>query len=301
MISIKEEQGMMFKYRYMSAIIAATAILSVFSCSSDKTEPLQEVKEKAPLVVTTIVVGGSESVIPIFKILASGFEADKQGVSIDLAAPGHTGAGVKGVDNNLITIGLLSRELNAEEKSLGLTEFWFAKDALVFSTHSSVDLKGLSSDNIRAIYYGEISNWKYLGGPDKKITVLNRTEGSSPSVLLFETSFFSKERKFTDKAIVMTTPNDMNVGLLSSPYSIGFTSMASIMKDTLHLNVLSVDGIAPSPENVEAGKYLLARPQGFVIKDAPAGIVKEFVDYIFSSKGRTILIENGYVPLTNEK
>ncbi|MBI4843654.1 MAG: substrate-binding domain-containing protein [Nitrospirae bacterium] len=285
----------------MNAFSALILMLFIFSsCSSDKHEPAQETGEKTPAAVIKIIIGGSESVIPIIKILAKSFEAEKRGVRIDFASPGHTGAAVKGVNNGLITLGLLSRELNTEERSLGLAEFWFAKDILVFSTHPSVNLKGLSSDDIRAIYYGESTNWKEMGGPDKSIIVLNRPEGSSASVLLFETSFFSKERKFTDKAVTMSTPNDMNVGMLSSPYSIGFTSMASIMKNGLDLNVLSVDGVFPSPENVKTGKYLLARPQGFVVKEAPAGAVKEFIDFIFSSKGRAILADNGYIPLDNK-
>lgn len=278
----------------MRTILSGIILIFIFilvSCETDKTVNVQKPRE-----IESIIIGGSTSVVPILEILADNFETENPTRKINFGPPGHTGAGVKGVNKDIYSLGALSRELKPAEKEFGLKEFWFARDALVFAAHPDVKLKGISTDDIRAIYYGEITNWKKLGGPDREIVVLDRYEDSSPKVLLYKASLFEKKRNITDKAILIENPHDMDIALINTSYSIGYTSLASIIKENYDLHVLALDGIQPSPEKVNEGSYKLARPQGFVVKGEPEGLAKEFIDFIFSAKGSDILRKKGYIP-----
>ncbi len=276
----------------MRTILSGVILIFIFTgCDAEETVTLQK-----PHEIESIIVGGSTSVAPILEILADNFEAENPARKINFGPPGHTGAGIKGVNRAIYSLGALSRELKPAEKELGLREYWFARDALVFAVHPDVKLKGLSTDDIRAIYYGEISNWKRLGGPDREIVVLDRYEDSSPKVLLYKESLFEKKRKIADKAIMIESPNDMDIALINTSYSIGYTSLASIIRENYDLHVLALDGIQPTPETVNEGFYKLARPQGFVVKGEPEGLAKEFIDFIFSAKGSEILKKRGYIP-----
>ncbi len=276
----------------MRIILSCIAFIFIFiGCEAEEIVTLQESQE-----IESIIIGGSSSVAPILEILADNFEAENSSRKINFGPPGHTGAGIKGVNRAIYSLGALSRELKPAEKEYGLREFWFARDALVFATNPDVKLKGLSTDDIRAIYYGEIKNWKRLGGPDREIVVLDRYEDSSPKVLLYKQSLFEKKRSITDTAIVIENPNDMDIALINTRYSIGYTSLASIINESYDLNILELDGIKPSPENVNEGSYKLARPQGFVVKGEPEGLAREFTDFIFSVKGSDILRKKGYIP-----
>ncbi len=166
----------------MRTILSGIILILIFiGCDAKETITLQKPRE-----IESIIVGGSQSVTPILEILAENFEAENPAGKINFGPPGHTGSGIKGVEKAVFALGALSRELKPAEKEYGLKEFWFARDALVFATHTDVKLKGLSIADIRGIYYGEIINWKKLGGPDKEIVVLDRYEGSSTKVLLFK-------------------------------------------------------------------------------------------------------------------
>ncbi len=276
----------------MRIVLSCIAFICIFvGCETEETVILQEPRE-----IESIIIGGSQSVTPILEILADNFEAENPNRKINFGPPGHTGSGIKGVEKAVFTLGALSRGLKPAEKQYGLKEFWFARDALVFATHTDVKLKGLSTDDIRAIYYGEITNWKKLGGPDQGIVVLDRYEGSSPKILLYKKALFEKKRDITDMAIVIDNPHDMDIALINTRYSIGYTSLASIINESYDLNVLGLDGIKPSPENVNEGSYKLARPQGFVVKGEPEGLAREFTDFIFSAKGSDILRKKGYIP-----
>ena len=166
----------------MRIVLSCIIFIFIFiGCDAEEPVTLQKPKE-----IESIIVGGSQSVTPILEILAENFEAENPAGKINFGPPGHTGSGIKGVEKAVFALGALSRELKPAEKEYGLKEFWFARDALVFATHTDVKLKGLSIADIRGIYYGEIINWKKLGGPDKEIVVLDRYEGSSTKVLLFK-------------------------------------------------------------------------------------------------------------------
>jgi phosphate transport system substrate-binding protein len=260
-------------------------------CTSEKPVILDNA-EKAE----SITIGGSASVYPIVKALATAFEEDYPGKEINFGAPGHSGPGIKGVNREVFEIAAVSRTLNKEEKKHGLLEFWFARDALVFATHPSVKLDGLPADKIRDIYYGRIKNWKEVGGPDHQIIVIDRSEESSPKVMMYKKSFLDKKREITDRAIVLEYPADMDTALLTTPYSIGYTSLASIINENYDLNILSIDNIEPIPANVKDGSYVLSRPQGLVTKDVFSGLAKEFIGYILSEKGRSIIEKKGYAP-----
>ena len=55
--------------------------------------------------------------------------------------------------------------------------------------------------------------------------------------------------------------------------------------------------IEPTLANIHSGKFPLARNLNFVIAGEPRGLVREFLDFLYSSEGRSIVKASGYVPL----
>ena len=58
-----------------------------------------------------------------------------------------------------------------------------AWDALVVITHKDNPVNDISLENLRAVYRGQITNWKELGGPDRSTTALAPTFTLSPMVI----------------------------------------------------------------------------------------------------------------------
>ena len=59
-----------------------------------------------------------------------------------------------------------------------------AEEAFVFFVEESNPVRGLTSEQIRAIYHGDITNWKEVGGPDLKIIAFQRPENSGSQVMM---------------------------------------------------------------------------------------------------------------------
>ena len=137
-------------------------------------------------------------------------------------------------------------------------------EAFVFFVHKDNPIENLTTEQIQGIYAGEITNWKQVGGKNEKIAAFQRNEGSGSQSML--------ERFMGDKPI-MEAPTEMKMDLMSgiiervSNYksksnSIGFSFrfyVEGIIKNP-DIKMISVDGIAPTAENIKNGKYPIVTP-----------------------------------------
>ncbi len=175
-----------------------------------------------------------------------------------------------------------------------------AKDGLVVATHESVKgVSNLTTQQLKAIYSGAVTNWQELGGPNEEIVVLDRPEDESGKRLLRE-HYLGKELKNAPKAAIMRYEPELINALQNTPYSIGTFSLAYAISNKLPVNRLSLNGIEPTPENIKSGKYKMVRSIGVVWGTKPLEATQEYLDFAFSEKGAEILNNSGFVPSTEK-
>jgi phosphate transport system substrate-binding protein len=78
-------------------------------------------------------------------------------------------------------------------------------------------------------------------------------------------------------------------------HTIGYLPLANV-KGT-QLRILKLDGVYPSAINIQQGRYKLAMPLALVYKNEPEGLVKVFIDFIFSKQGQKIISDFGAIPV----
>ena len=107
-------------------------------------------------------VNGSTSVGPVMEKLAETYMELNAGVTIDIQQTG-SGTGITSTIDGSCEIGMSSRALKDEELSQGLTPVTIAMDgiAVIVSLENTVD--GLTSEQIRQIYTGELTDWNSVG------------------------------------------------------------------------------------------------------------------------------------------
>ncbi|MFH1624437.1 MAG: phosphate/phosphite/phosphonate ABC transporter substrate-binding protein [Pseudomonadota bacterium] len=245
-----------------------------------------------------IRISGSASAIPLVKLLAQEFERHHPETKIAFLPETHTKGGLAGVREGDLDIGVLSRALMEEEAKDNLQYLHLAQDGIVFSTHRSVTVKNITTQQLREIYSGKITNWRHLGGEDKRINVLDRPEYTSPKLVL-RNKLFGRNMEVVKTAIVLERPSQMNESLGVIGDSIGYTSLGEIISSDLDVNILAVDGILPTPANVKKNLYRFFRPFGMVIPSAPKKGVMKFVDFIYGDSGIEVMESKGYVPITS--
>jgi len=64
------------------------------------------------------------------------------------------------------------------------------------------------------------------------------------------------------------------------------------------VELMAIDGIIPTKENISSGKYPLYRPLFLTLKKSNSNpIAREFVDFILSDEGQAIISNQGTVNL----
>ena len=178
-------------------------------------------------------------------------------------------------------------------------------EAFVFFVHKDNPIDNLTTEQLQGIYSGEITNWKQVGGKNEKIEAFQRNEGSGSQSML--------ERFMGDKPI-MEAPTELKNDLMSgiiervSSYknktnSIGFSFryyVEGIIKNP-DIKMVSIDGVAPTAENVKNGTYPIVTPiYAVTYEEQTNENVDKLLDWILSDEGQYILEETGYVGILSD-
>lgn len=273
-------------------LFGITALLGITSCTSNNTTQT-EVKTQQE-----IKLGGSSSTHTAVKILGDDYVAQNQNVKLTVLPQGQSGVGIAGVKGGLRDVAGVSRKLKPEEDDGSVIYKQLATDGLVVAIHESVKgISNLTTQQLKAIYSGAVTNWQELGGENAEIIVLDRPEDESAKKLLRK-HYLGKELKNAPKAVIMRYEPELINALQNTPHSIGAFSLAYAISNKLPVNRLSINGIEPTPENIKSGKYKMVRSIGVVWSQKPSEITQKYVDFAFSAKGAEILNNYGFAPST---
>jgi phosphate transport system substrate-binding protein len=248
---------------------------------------------------TTIKIAPSSSTSTILNLLAEAYQAQNTNVKIEFIVPSQSEGSIVALKNDLADIAGTSHRLTPEEDNGQIQYHELAKDLLVVTTHSSVTgVTDLTTEQLRAIYKGDITNWKEVGGPDATIIVLDRPEDESAKRLL--RNYYLGQDQTTSNAILLSKEIELIQTLQDTPYAIGAFSLAYAVMNDLAVNRLSLDGVAPNLESFNQGKYPMVRQMGIVWDKAPSDETQAFIDFIFSPEGATIIQAHGFVPVSGQ-
>jgi len=244
------------------------------------------------------IIAGSTSVQPYVEILVEEYTVTHPEMLIDVQGGGSS-AGIQAVESHTAEIGMSSRNLRDTEKELWSIEI--AKDALAIIINPNNPLitpenpeVSLTLEEIRGIYAADYVNWSQLGGPDARIHIITREEGSGTRSAFEE--LVMDERRITPRAIVQDSNGSVRQLVSGDPFSIGFISLGLVDVGERPVKALRIDGVAATRNNVLNGDYSLFRSFLFVSLERPTGNVMQFIEFIRSPEGQHIMSEEGLIP-----
>ncbi|SFC00195.1 phosphate transport system substrate-binding protein [Bacillus sp. OV322] len=174
------------------------------------------------------------------------------------------------------------------------------KEAFVFFVNKENPVKGLTSAEIKDIYTGNITNWKSLGGKDKKILAFQRP-GNSGSQTILEKLVGKEHLKEPLKEEV---PEGMG-GIIEQvadyrdyDNSIGFSFryFASKMNSSKNIKFLSINGVDPNTANISNETYpFTANLYAITLRDNPNPEIHPFLKWMKGKQGQELVEKVGYV------
>lgn len=177
------------------------------------------------------------------------------------------------------------------------------REALCFIINKSNKVTGVTSQQIKDVYQGKITNWSKLGGADQKIAAFQRNEDSGSQAMM--------KREVMKELTMMKAPTEYTIsemeGLVetlarynNAGNAIGYSTYyyTSVMYKKPELKYLAIDGVTPSNDSISNSKYPFLS-DGCVVfrKNEPAdGPVRKAAEWFLSKAGKEMIKEEGYVP-----
>ena len=192
----------------------------------------------------------------------------------------------------------------AKEKGITLEVIPIVSEAFVFLVHTDNPVNGLTLEEIRRIYGGDITNWSDVGGGDIPIIPYQRPVNSGS-----QTGFLDLVMKdFTPMEPPMETIVADMGGLIdaiavynNNHSALGYSYYYFVvdMWGNDKVKLLEVDGVYPNQETIRMGKYPIKTAYYAVIRgDEPRNSsVRKMISWILSEAGQKVAEESGYVKI----
>ena len=175
-------------------------------------------------------------------------------------------------------------------------------DALVFITNKDNPVDSLTTEEIRGIFSGEITNWSEVGGLDAPITAFQRPELSGSQTLMLDLCMCDVPMAPVEKITVSESMADVIDDIAAydnTSNAIGYSVYyyAKNMYTYPNLKFITVEGITPSNETINSGEYPFINPFYAILPKTDANpIASEMVAWLESAEGQSFVSQCGYVP-----
>jgi phosphate transport system substrate-binding protein len=256
-----------------------------------------------------IQIKGSDTMVNLGQAWAEAFSKKQAGLNMAVTG-GGSGTGLTALINGTCDIAESSRSIEPKEiekaKSKGITprEFLVALDGIAVVVHPKNPVKNLTADQLREIFLGNITNWKTVGGADKPIVILSR-EFNSGTHIFFKEHILRRgvvkgPEEFSPAALMMPSSQAIADEVAGNENAVGYYGMGYISPKQ---KVIAVAKDAKSPfieptlPNVKSKVYPISRPLFLYTNGEPKGVIKDFIDFVFSPAGQDLVKKIDFVPI----
>jgi phosphate transport system substrate-binding protein len=270
--------------RYIEKLVPLVAVASLaLSPDARADEPLR--------------ASGTGSALGAMRRLAEAFARASPGDVLGvLPSLGSSGA-IKAVAHGALDLGFLGRDLEPQEKALGLVALPYARTPFVFVAGPRSGVSGITDADAVRIYRGEVATWP--GG--ERVRLILRPKMDADNILLRAISpamAAAVDASFSHEGMLMAATNqECDEMAARTPGALAPSSLTQILAEREKLEPLAWNGVAPTLANLASGAYPLEKRLQIVVRASPRPAVRRFLAFLGSPRARKILEDTGNLPL----
>ncbi|WP_152398627.1 phosphate ABC transporter substrate-binding protein [Paenibacillus cellulositrophicus] len=232
-----------------------------------------------------ITINGSTALLPLTLQAAKEFQKINPKVRISASGKGSV-TGPQAVKKGIADIGACDWDASMDVPGFKAFEGQVANKVAVIPfatvTNKNVKVNNLTTEQLKGIFSGKITNWKEVGGDDADIVVITRAFGSGTRVnyqakALAGGDIVKKAKNYKE----VGSSGDMKTAVSTTPNAIGYIDLVYVNSD---IKALSYNGVQPTTDNVINGSYKIWAYGYYMTKGQPTGATKAFIEYVQSAK-----------------
>jgi phosphate transport system substrate-binding protein len=262
-----------------------------------------------------ISIAGSSTVKPVVEKAVKSFKTQHPDVDF-VVGGGGSGHGVKSAGKGEVQIGMASRNIKDKETAQfpDLKPVKIGIDGIAIVVNKKNPINSITSDQVRDIFTGKITNWKDLGGEDAPIALISTNShhgtfdafckgfelsgSESGRTLSFAPKGGGPSGDVTAKAV--DGNKAVLAGIMTQPTGISYASLGAALSMAAKgapIKVLSLDGVAANEQSVVSGAYPVQRSLLLITNGDPEGPAAEFIEWMTGSDGQQIVKELEFIPV----
>lgn len=294
------------RFRRLSLCLAIAAAFGAAGC-----KPKQDGGSGGGAGRTSIQTRGSDTMVNLAQGWAEEYKKVNKTVDIEVSG-GGSGVGIAALIKGTIDIATSSRDMKAEEKALAkkntgkdTREFVVGYDALAIYVHKDNPLAEITNEQLAAIFAegGKITRWSELGVklPSGQDAIVRISRQSSSGTYEFFREHVLDKKDFKLGSRDMNGSKEVVELVATTPSAIGYSGLGYNEPGKVKmLKVAAKAGqpaVAPSIAATLSKEYPIARALLLYTLGEPTGAVKDYIHWILTDAGQSVVERTGYVPL----
>ncbi|MDD5758301.1 MAG: substrate-binding domain-containing protein [Desulfobulbaceae bacterium] len=247
-------------------------------------------------------INGSGSGLHMMKPLIEAYSKAHPEAQFEMEKPLGSSGSIKALKAGVIDIAVSSRALKEDEVKAGLTMEKYGQTPLALVCNQSVSKKAVTTQELVDIFSGKTTNW-----PDGKLIrlILRPVEDADTKLLRHLSpemdSAMTSAQARPGMIVAVTDPEAIDA-IAKTPGALGASGLTGVIVEHLPLNVLSLNGVEPTPETLAKGSFPFAKALDIVTnKTTLSDDAKKFLAFIYSLEGRKVSAAVGVAITAGEK
>lgn len=241
----------------------------------------------------SLLISGAAAMLPLTTALAEAFLRGQDGLAIVVERGGSLPAYIA-ASRGAIDVAAMTRALSDGEDDAGARHYLIARDDIRIVANHALPVANLSRAQVRAVFAGEIANWRALGGPDRPLAVYAHPRGavarqSAEQLLLDGGDFSIDARECADDAA-------LTAAVAADPAAIACLA-GHVRAGADQVAVLAVDGVHATRATLLSGRYPYTYSFHLLLHGEPDAARSAFMRFTRSAAGQAIVERLGLVPV----
>ncbi|HYN22004.1 MAG TPA: phosphate ABC transporter substrate-binding protein [Thermoanaerobaculia bacterium] len=253
-------------------------------------------------------INGSTTVNPVVVEAAEALRA-KKGLQIQVDTQGGSSGGISALADGRVQMGMSSRPINDDDrKKFPNVQFHpvsIGTDAVAIIVSRDVwegGVKSVTRAQMQQIYEGKITNWKEVGGSDRRIVFFNKEPGRGTWEVFAHWLYGDAKKAPSVSHPEVGANEEARTKVRSTRGAVSqLSSSWADNKQVFALGIKTDQGqvVRPDAAHIAEGSYPLTRPLFVVTNGEPKGEAKAMVDFLLSKEGQALVRKHGYLALAD--
>jgi phosphate transport system substrate-binding protein len=250
---------------------------------------------------TEIHIDGSTTVGPVIDAFIGAFEKSHPEIKFSVKKTG-SGDGLVALIDGRCHIATTSRFMKKDEYTKAVAAgrmpvpFTICMDGVCLIVHPSNPVRQLTKAQVKAIYTGQVTNWKDVGGADMPIVAISRDTSSGTYEVFHQLAVDSE--KLSDRVEYANANPQIFTRVSTTPGAIGFVGLGFVKTGVA---AVRYENVLPTRQTISRGTYKLGRPLYLFTDGYPelGSPLMQFCNFFMTEEGAEIIEAKGFVPFTS--